>query len=209
MPRTSWLEVGAVMLTGALHPVFVELLDLRLAFIGVALLGWLSYVVRRLRRDKSLLCQWGFSRAGLLKSFAAASAIALPAAGVMAVIAGRAGSLHLNWHMLPLAILYPLWGLAQQFMVQGLVVRTLTAQRHRFLSSGSIAILAASLFALVHCPDFTLMALTFGLGLAFTAIYLRWCNLWPLGLYHGWLGLLCYFWVLQRDPWTEVMRHWV
>ena len=43
------------------------------------------------------------------------------------------------------------------------------------------------------------------LGLVFTPIYLRWRNLWPLGLYHGWLGALCYFWVIGRDPLLEIL----
>jgi hypothetical protein len=47
-------------------------------------------------------------------------------------------------------------------------------------------------------------ALNACLGLAFTQIYLRWRNLWPLGIYHAWLGVFAYFWVLHRDPWLEV-----
>lgn len=48
------------------------------------------------------------------------------------------------------------------------------------------------------------MAATFMMGLAFTPMYLRHRNLWPLGIYHGWLGVLTYYWVLARDPWTEM-----
>jgi hypothetical protein len=59
----------------------------------------------------------------------------------------------------------------------------------------------------VHLPDFRLATATFVLGLALTPIYLKWRNLWPLGIYHGLLGVLFYFWVLERDPWIEVFGH--
>jgi hypothetical protein len=36
-------------------------------------------------------------------------------------------------------------------------------------------------------------------------IFLRWRNVWPLGICHGWLGVLFYFWVLGRDPWLEIL----
>jgi membrane protease YdiL (CAAX protease family) len=52
-------------------------------------------------------------------------------------------------------------------------------------------------------PEIPLMLTTFGLGLVYIPLYLRYRNLWPLGLYHGWLGTLFYLWVLGRDPWVE------
>jgi CAAX prenyl protease-like protein len=207
MTRSSRMEVAAVILTWALHPVFVEHLHMRLAFIGVTLLGWTIYVVERIRRDRSILRQWGFTRAGLLESFRASTAFVLLAGGIMALIAARNGALRLHPNMLPLVVLYPAWGLAQQFLVQGLLVRALAAESRSILSSTSVTVLAALLFAVVHLPDLTLMAGTFLLGLVFTPIYLRWRNLWPLGLFHGWLGVLCYFWVLQRDPWIDLIPH--
>ena len=49
------------------------------------------------------------------------------------------------------------------------------------------------------------MAATFLLGLAFAPLYLRYRNVWPLGLYHGWLGTLLYYQVLGEDPFLRVM----
>ena len=48
-----------------------------------------------------------------------------------------------------------------------------------------------------------LVAATGLLGAVFALIYMRWRNLWPLGLYHGWLGVFYYYWILGRDPWAE------
>jgi membrane protease YdiL (CAAX protease family) len=64
----------------------------------------------------------------------------------------------------------------------------------------------ALLFGLAHWPDGVLMATTFLLGVVFIPMYLRWRNLWPLGVYHGWLGALMYFWILQRDPVAEILH---
>ena len=49
----------------------------------------------------------------------------------MVAIGAARGRLALHVHMLPLALLYPVWGLVQQFMVQSLV----TANLHRLIRS--------------------------------------------------------------------------
>jgi len=45
---------------------------------------------------------------------------------------------------------------------------------------------------------------TFVLGLIYTPLYLQFHQLYPLGLLHGWLGVFFYFWVLRKDPWSEM-----
>ena len=122
----------------------------------------------------------------------------------MAVIAWSRGSLLFHWHMLVLLLLYPIWGVIQQFLVQALVAGNLSKASGFSSSPWFVTVVCAVLFAVVHLPDLTLAIGTFFLGLAFTPIYLKWRNLWPLGLYHGWLGVFVYFWVLHRDPWLEV-----
>ena len=120
----------------------------------------------------------------------------------MAAYAAFQGGIAFTARLGILFALYPLWGWIQQFLIQALVVRNL--ERHRFFSHPFCLVPASAvLFALVHAPYVPLMLATFGLGLAFTPIYLRWRNLWPLGLYHGWLGALFYVWVLGRDPLLE------
>jgi hypothetical protein len=50
-----------------------------------------------------------------------------------------------------------------------------------------------------------LVPATFGLVLALAPIWLKWRNLWPLGLAHGWIGAVAYIAVLQRDPIRELL----
>lgn len=199
----TMLEVSAVITTGILHLVFIELLQAKAWFIALAILCWAIYIAIRVHRDHSALSSWGFRSINLRKTFIASSIVA--AVAILAMIPISKGGVFFHWHMLPLMLLYPIWGVIQQFLVQAMVVNNLTMISDRRGFRWMVIILAAVLFGLVHIPDLELMAATFSLGLAFTPIYLSWRNLWALGLYHGWLGVLFYFWVLGRDPWLEVM----
>ena len=196
-------ESLAVFATGVLHLLFRELIGFPIIIVVLACIGFTGYVASLVRRDRSIVARWGFRLEGFSETLAASSVVALLGVVAMAAIGAARGRLALHWHMLPLALLYPIWGLVQQFMIQGLVVANLAgAVRSRAV----ITLIAAALFGLVHLPDLELSAATFLLGLAFSAIYLRWQNLWPLGLYHGWLGVLLYFLVLGRDPWVDIFR---
>jgi hypothetical protein len=199
-PRRARWEVAAVVLTGCAHLFFEEVLHAKAPFIFLAAAAWISYVVFRLRQDPALLRAWGFRLDGLGAAFAAPTLFSAAAAGSIAAVAAARGTLEANPHLLPILLLYPLWGITQQFLVQALVARNLEPAVPR----GLLVPIVASLFAIVHAPDAVLMAATFILGLFFTPMYLRWRNLIPLGLYHGILGALVYFWVLGRDPWREV-----
>jgi hypothetical protein len=208
MTLRSRLEILAAIATAVLHPVFVDWLHLRALFIVVAFVGWFIYVVRSVRRDPSLLRIWGLSSYGLSQSTIASGIVAGIGVLFLMVVAVVRGSLVLHWHMLPLLVLYPVWGLAQQFMVQAIIVCPLAFGPQPKLRPPLAALLAALLFGMVHLPDPKLTAATFLLGLAFTPIYLRWRNLWPLGVFHGWLGIACFFWLLERDPWVELFQVW-
>jgi hypothetical protein len=204
-PRRTKLEVLAVFLTAGLHLVLGRVPSLKGAFIAAALLGWASYIGLRVRRDPSLLEEWGFSRHGLARATLATSVAAAVGFIGMGAIAGAEGALRVHWHMLPLLLLYPLWGLVQQFLVQAIFVRPLCLGPRALVPPVVGTAIAAALFAAVHLPGFRLTIATGLLGLVFTPIYLRWRNLWPLGLFHGWLGVAAYFWLLQRDPWVELL----
>lgn len=200
----SLLETASVIITGILHLAFVEALNAKAVFIALALIGWTGYIAMRVRKDRHLLRLWGFRRDNIRRTFIASSFISTIGMLVIAVIAMSRGSLTVHWHMLILLLLYPIWGVIQQFLVQALVAGNLSGASGFIGSRWFVTVVCAVMFALVHLPDLTLAMGTFLLGLAFTPIYLKWRNLWPLGLYHGWLGVFVYFWVLNRDPWIEV-----
>gem|GEM_PF-5306162 len=83
--------------------------------------------------------------------------------------------------------------------------RSPTAVNRRVLTL-LLLLIPATAFGAVHLPSWDLTAGTFGLGLASTPLYLRHRNVLPLGLYHGWLGAFYYRWVLDRNPWADLVR---
>jgi hypothetical protein len=200
---SSIWEIAAVITTALLHPVCVDLLHRRALFIASALCAWGLYFAVRAWRDSDAFRRWGFRREGLRPTFIGTSAFAAAALAVMTAVAIVQGTLVFSWQMLVLLLLYPIWGTFQQLLVQGVFVRTVT------LSAGGVgpkviaSIVASVLFGAVHLPELRLALATCGLSLVFTVMHIRWQNLWPLGLYHGWLGVFYYYWVLARNPWSE------
>jgi membrane protease YdiL (CAAX protease family) len=82
---------------------------------------------------------------------------------------------------------YLAWGLFQEYLLNGYFV-------NRFVQFTTHApAVAAITFAAAHAPNWFLMLAT-GMGGYFAAIaYLRYRNLFVLGLAHGILGFLIYF----------------
>jgi membrane protease YdiL (CAAX protease family) len=98
-------------------------------------------------------------------------------------------------------LLYPLWGIVQQAIFQGILHRRLA----RLFRSPAFAVsITALLFALVHLGNARLVPLALGAGLLWSLFFRRWPNLWALGLSHGILAVLAYTFLLQDRPLTRV-----
>lgn len=195
--------MGAVALTGIGHLAF-RAVDATAIFILLAVVGWAAYLLLRAREHAGFLRGAGFTSENLGPAFRDASLLAAGSLTMMAGVGAAQGSLGLHPDMLPALLLYPAWGLLQQFLVQGLVAGNLKRASGWVRSPYFIVPVTAAVFGSVHLPNWTLTAATFGLALAYTPLYLKHGNLWPLGLYHGWLGTFFYFWVLARNPWAMV-----
>jgi hypothetical protein len=195
------LEVAAVFLTAILHFIFYEVLSGRGLFIVVTILAWSTYVVFRIRRDPEALREYGLSSHALGRSAAAASVVLFAGVAFCAMVGLSRGGVQFVPHMLILALLYPIWGLLQQVLVQAMVVRNLGP----VASTPVVITIAAVLFGIVHLPHVVLAVSTAILGAVFTLIFTRWPNVWALGICHGWLGVFFYYWVLGRDPWLEIV----
>ena len=81
----------------------------------------------------------------------------------------------------------PVWGLMQQYVLQGFINRRAQIIWGRGLRS---ILLVALLFALLHMPNLWLSAATFLGGLVWAAVYQRAPNLPALALSHGLMSLL-------------------
>ncbi len=81
---------------------------------------------------------------------------------------------------------YVLWTIYQQLLLQVLFVPRL---RRLLLNDGAAVSVAGALFAAAHLPNLTLTAATLIWGLASCSAFLRYRNVWALGLAQGLLGL--------------------
>src|SRR5688572_30347649 len=194
-------EICAVVATGAAYLVFENVLHLKLPFLVACLAGWGAYATWRLVRDPQTRRDWGFRLDTLAPSAIACGIFYVVVAG--AILAWRVWK---GWIPIPpstaiLFLVYPAWGLCQQFVVQALIAGNLDRMG---APRAAVIPIAAILFGLAHAPDAPLMALCAGAGLVWTSIYLRWPHLIPISLTHAWLGTLAYVLVLERNPWKEM-----
>lgn len=194
-------EVGAVVLTGLGHLAASEA-GVSGAYIPVVVVGWGGYVGARAATEPGYLATLGFTGEPLGRAVRDVGLLSAGAALGMGVYGAARGSLRLDASLLPLLVLYPAWGLTQQMLVQGYLTRHLDAAGLPTLAAASVS---AAAFGSVHVPNWPLTAATTVLGGAFAPLYLRDRALWPLGVAHGTLGALFYVWVLDRDPWAEIV----
>ncbi|MEP0547160.1 MAG: CPBP family glutamic-type intramembrane protease [Rhodothermales bacterium] len=197
----AWLEMGAVALTGVGHLVF-SAHDASGVFIPLAAGGWGSYVGYRAATEPGFLGDLGLTGRDLGPAFRDTSILAAGAITGMVVVGAAQGTLTVDADLLPLLALYPAWGIVQQTLVQGFVTRHLDDAG---LGPWAVTPLSAVAFGSVHVPNWKLTAATTALGAAYAPLWLRHRNVWPLGLYHGWLGAAYYRWVLDRNPWKEIV----
>ena len=83
--------------------------------------------------------------------------------------------------------LYCLWGLFQQYLLNGYFVNRFVA-----ISPAIAPLLAAFAFSGIHTPNWFLMAVTLVGGFVCAKVYLKFRNLYVLGLAHGVIGFLLY-----------------
>lgn len=192
-------ELLAVLLTAGLHLSW-PLTGLSRGWLVIPLVvAWGAHVVLTARRDPTALDGWGLRWEGLRPTALAVVALIGLAGPVMAISGLIRGADPSPWMWVAVAA-YPVWGLVQQLLVQGVVTRGLSKLPRPFGSPVLATLGSAIAFGLAHWPDPVLMAATFGLGLVLAPIWLRWRNLWPLAFAHGWLGTLLYYFVMLRDP---------
>lgn len=202
--KVRLLEILAVALTGVGKFIFMDYLDFRLPYVVVAILAWSLYVRYRYKKDHQVLNDWGFR----MDNFKTVLRLMLPFVIVSVVafltIGAIQGTLNPTWHILPLLVTYPIWGTIQQFLTIGLVAGNLSTLKSIKLKKNSVILITALLFSIVHYPSVWLLIGTFILALFYGHIYLKVKNLYVLGLFHGWLGALFYYTVVNQDPFADV-----
>ncbi|HEX5170007.1 MAG TPA: CPBP family glutamic-type intramembrane protease [Cyclobacteriaceae bacterium] len=200
------LEVLAVMITGGGKFIFVDMLPYKFWFISAAIISWATYILFRSLKNPSVLAYWGFRKQNFRRLFLLLSPLALLVLTGFLIYGIYHKTLILSWHILPILFLYPIWGTIQQFLMVGLVASNLRDLNGITIPGWFIVIVTAILFSIVHFPSVPLVIATAMLGVFYTVLFLRYQNIWVLGIYHGWLGAFFYFFILERDPWLEVVN---
>lgn len=198
------LEITAVLFTAIGKFVFMDYLNWRLPYVVFAILAWGSYIIYKHKQEKNILKYWGFR----FDNFKKALKLMLPF-GVFSIMAFLGigfyqNTINITWHILPILITYPIWGSIQQFLTIGLIVGNLNDLKSKSLSKFSIIFITAILFSIVHFPSLWLMIGTCILALFYGYVYLKVKNIYAMGLFHGWLGALFYYTVVNRDPFQEI-----
>lgn len=212
--RPNLVELVLAILTGAGHVALelstqgmqgaAESLDRPQHFYNLAAgVVWGGYLFWRLLRTRGMAAAWGFRREGFARALRASLLFAAVALMPLLGFGHVCGRLPLPTTFWLVIAIYPLYGLAQQFVLQSLVTRNL----RNLMPTLSLRVLAAStLFALAHFPNNILVGLTFAAGLAFTWIFEKYRNLWAVGMVHGILGAMAYYVVLGQDPGADLLR---
>ena len=138
--------------------------------------------------------EWGLSPRALLRASRATALFTVPAVLVVLGVGFAMGTLHDRTDFLGnFAGLIP-WGVAQQWMLQTVVLREV----RRHLPPRAAVVAAAVLFALVHAPNLFLMLMTLIGALGWCAIYSRYPNFLPLGVSHA-LATLALLYAFDDD----------
>ncbi|WP_462318711.1 CPBP family glutamic-type intramembrane protease [Marinilabilia sp.] len=202
--KRKWIEILAVVLTGALKFILMDWLELRALYISSACLFWIFYILRRFRTDRHILYQWGFRKNGFKQTINYCLAFSGPALTGILTYGFIYTPDFYQWNLIPILVMYPLWGVIQQFLMIGLIAGNLRTISSLDIDEKQVVLLVSVLFALAHYPDWILMGFTFIMEIFFIRAYFRFRNLWALGVLHGWLGGLFLYFIMERDLWHEL-----
>ncbi len=196
-------EISAVLFTAAGKFIFMDFLNLRFLFIITAIILWFVYIIYRGKSNPGIMKYWGFRT----DNFKTVLRMVLPFGLFAVLIFIGAGiiknTITITWHIIPILILYPLWGIIQQFLLIALTAGNMQDIKGQKWNKGLIILFAALLFGFLHYPFVWLITGTFLLALFYGFIYLSERNIYVLGIFHGWLGGIMYYTILERDPFVE------
>src|SRR5688572_13643388 len=132
------LEILAVIITAIGKFIFMDYLNWRFPFVAVATVSWIGYIIYRNRKQPAILKYWGFRT----DNFKTVLKKVLPF-GLLAVISFITvglfqSTINISWHIIPILILYPLWGTIQQFLLIALTTGNLQDIKGQKLNRGII-----------------------------------------------------------------------
>lgn len=200
-------ELSAILVTTLGKFVFMDLLNLRLYFVLTAVLFWSAYIFFINKKEAGYLKDWGFRTDNIYQVLKSIAPFFILSFICCLLVGDYLNTINVTWHILPILLLYPLWGTIQQFLILALVSNNLKKTSYFKEKQTAVLLISACLFSIIHYPHPWLMIGTFVLALFYTFIYLQNKNLFVLGTLHGWLGAIFFYTVVDRDPYLEIFGH--
>ena len=140
-------EIAAVVATGLLKHVFMDWLNLRAFYIGVACMFWSVYIYKRYRKNRQILQHWGFRKNQFNQSFLFLTPFALLITAAIVWYGVTHNTVFLNWHVIPVFIFYPVWGFIQQFLMLSLIAGNLMSISAIKCSENQIILLTSAIIS--------------------------------------------------------------
>ena len=167
--------VGAAV-TGVLSLIPVPVWPWGAVFIAGACLFWAAFIIVRARQDRGVFRRWGFRADNLLEASVLPAAVLVAGAGCLAALGCLRGTFRFPAHALLLFLVYPVWGVIQQFLMLGVVASNLeridVLGRRKML----LVLIVALIFGLLHINrefNLRLVVATFLLELLIVPLYSR------------------------------------
>ncbi|MBN2460664.1 MAG: CPBP family intramembrane metalloprotease [Candidatus Cloacimonetes bacterium] len=204
--RNPWINVEllGVILVGAAKFLVSDWLKLKLLFMTAGITFWIGFIIFRVIQDPSLLREWGLRNSSLPRSIRIiipVTILSILSCIIYGLLTSRA---LLTWNILPVLILYPVWGIIQQFLLAALLAGNMEILLKNRIPRILIVISTAILFALIHLPEVPLVLVALGLGCFTVSVFLKYRNIWTIGIFHGLFATVFYFFVLGIDPWQQL-----
>jgi hypothetical protein len=196
------LEFVLVLLLGVANVVSEFVPGSKTPLVLVGVLAWAALIAAHVRADRTVLRRWGLRADNLRRAALPAAIVVLPLLALLTVWGAFDGHFPPPRGFLVIVLLYPVWGIAQQFLLQAVLWTNLSARLPRVAAQ----LLAAALFSLSHLPDLPIVALVFPVGLLCIEHYRRWPNLWVLGTAHALLATFNAYFLLGRDPLAALLH---
>jgi Type II CAAX prenyl endopeptidase Rce1-like len=199
-------ELILIVILGALQPLTELLLGERIAsfYNAGAAAVVLLYVAFCVYAYSGILKIWGIRLDNFRRAIGPHLVFAALGSALLYGYGWTKGNTPLPTSFWIIVLLYPLWGFAQQFALQNLVVRNLA----KILPNGyARAALVALVFGVAHIPSLELVILAGLAGFFFTFLYNRYPNLIAIGIAHGIVGALVFYAVLGQDQAAILMRY--
>jgi len=199
-------ELGGIAVTAALKFIMMDWLNMKVFYITGICLFWIGYILFRYINHKSILADWGFNYKGFRQTFIFLLPFLIICIGAGVFIALNNNIRLINLSIVPILLLYPLWGLFQQFIMIILIYGNLIELERVNISKRRAIAITVLLFSLVHYPSPFLMIFVTVMELLFLVAWSRWKNLLALGLIHGIIGTVILYYISGRELWMELFE---